>query len=100
MLPALSIAANGMAVQSQRLDGIAAAVASTGATADTSANAPGGGAPVRVASLPVGDPIENMVSMNEVESAYRLNAAVFATADEMLKTLIDVIQPGKCDSSS
>jgi len=34
-----------------------------------------------------------MASMREVETAYRLNAAVFATADEMLGTLLDVIQP-------
>lgn len=94
MFPALSIAANGMAVQSQKLDAIAASVAANGVAATQAAPAANGAQPVRIGALPVGeDALGSMVSMAEAESAYRLNAAVLATADDMLGTLLDMIHP-------
>lgn len=96
MLAAFTTAANGMAVQSQRLDAIAASVASSGVAAAPAAPAGNGAQPVRIGALPVGDDaLGSMVSMNEVALAYRLNAAVLATADDMLGTLLDMIPPDK-----
>jgi flagellar basal-body rod protein FlgC len=93
MFPAIAIATNALAVQSQRLGEIASSVASTGATQSGPTEAPSGGTPVRIGSLPVGDPIESMVSLKDVEMAYRMNAAVLSTAFEMVDALLDVIDP-------
>jgi flagellar basal-body rod protein FlgC len=90
MLAALTIASNGMAVQSQRLEAIAASVAGTGATR-SSGDSGAGPSPVRIGALPADGPIENMVSLKEAEMAYRMNAVVFATASDMLETLLDIL---------
>lgn len=99
MFPALTIASNALQVQSRRAEEIAASVASMGATqpVGNGGNAAGADAtsPVRVGALPIGDEIETMVSLKEVELAYRMNAAVIATASEMLDSLLDVINPEK-----
>ncbi|HEX2843215.1 flagellar basal body rod C-terminal domain-containing protein [Hyphomicrobium sp.] len=99
MFPALTIASNALQVQSRRAEEIAASVASMGAT-QTVGNgrntaSAGGISPVRVGALPIGDEVETMVSLKEVELAYRMNAAVIATASEMLDSLLDVINPEK-----
>jgi flagellar basal-body rod protein FlgC len=57
------------------------------------APAPSPASPVRIGSLPVGEAIESLVSLKEVELAYKLNAAVIKTADEMLGTLLDMLDP-------
>ncbi len=98
MFPVLTIASNALTVQSRRAEEIAASVASIGATQPgaTSNPAAGPGAtPVRIGSLPVGNEVENMVSLKEVELAYRMNAAVIATTGEMLDSLLDAINPDK-----
>jgi len=95
MLAPLTIASNGLAIQAQRAGEIASSIAATGATAP-SPSSPASGTPgVRVGALPVGDPIENLVSLKEVELAYRMNAAVLSTASEMLETLLDAVSPQK-----
>ena len=95
MFAPLTIASNGLAVQAQRAGEIASSIAATGATAP-SPSSPASGTPgVRVGALPVGDPIENLVSLKEVELAYRMNAAVLSTASEMLETLLDAVSPQK-----
>jgi flagellar basal-body rod protein FlgC len=95
MLQVFAVASNALVVQSQRLHEIAAAVASTGATERKAPDTPDGPPPVRIGSLPVGDPIESMVSLKEVELAYKMNAAVIRTADEMLGTLLDAVDSRK-----
>lgn len=89
MFDTISSAANGMAVQSHRIEGVARAVASTGATEP----APQVSAvPVRVGAASVGGTqIESMVTLVEAETAYRANAAVLATASDMLGTLLDAV---------
>lgn len=96
MLQVFAIASNALQVQSQKLVEIASAVASTGATPSSGPSAPGApSTPVRIGSLPVGDPIESMVSLKEVELAYRMNAAVISTASDMFDSLLDAIHPDK-----
>lgn len=92
MIQVFAIASNALAVQSQKLAEIATAVASTGATAPTTTERP---TPVRIGALPVGDAIENMVSLKEVELAYKMNVAVIATAADMLDSLLDAVDPDK-----
>lgn len=91
MLQVFTIASNALLVQGRKLEEIAAAVASSGAK-------PGpqqAGAPhqVRIGALPIGDTLEPMVSLKDVELAYKTNAAVIATAGEMFDTLLDAIRP-------
>lgn len=95
MFAPLSIASNALQVQSQRAAAIASEVASAGATTQVGrgAPAPSPASPVRIGSLPVGEAIESLVSLKEVELAYKLNAAVIKTADEMLGTLLDMLDP-------
>ena len=95
MFPAITIATNALAVQSQKLGGIASSVASIGATPAGGAQSPDGTTPVRVGSLPVGDPMESMVSLKEVEMAYRMNAAVISTAFDMFDALLDAVDPAQ-----
>ena len=91
MLQVFTIASNALLVQGRKLEEIAAAVASTGAKpGPQQTDAP---QPVRIGSLPVGDTLEPMVSLKEVELAYKMNAAVIATADEMFDALLDAIHP-------
>lgn len=92
MIQVFAIASNALAVQSQKLGEIAAAVASTGVTAQ-GANAPERPSPVRIGALPVGDAAESMVSLKDVELAYKMNAAVISTAAEMLDSLLDAVDP-------
>lgn len=97
MLPALTTASNALQVQSQRAAEIASAIATMGATpavsAGGSAGAAAGTPPVRIGALPIDDPTEAFVSLKEVELAYKLNAAVIKTADEMLGSLLDMLDP-------
>lgn len=95
MFAPLSIASNALQVQSQRAAEIASEVASAGATTQAGRGAPppSPASPVRIGSLPIDDPTEAFVSLKEVELAYKLNAAVIKTADEMLGTLLDMLDP-------
>jgi flagellar basal-body rod protein FlgC len=91
MLAAISTAAGGLVTQSQRLQAAAAAIAAQGATppADTSPNTEP--TAVRIGALPVGDPLERVVTLVEAETAYRANAAVLGTAVDMLDALLDTL---------
>lgn len=97
MLPALAIASNALQVQNQKLSAIASAVASQGVTlGDTNMRRYTIDIPqVRIGSLPVGDEVDNLMSLKEVELAYRMNAAVISTANEMAETLLDAVHPDK-----
>ncbi|WP_295558818.1 flagellar basal body rod C-terminal domain-containing protein [uncultured Hyphomicrobium sp.] len=90
MLQVFAIASNALAVQSQKLNEIAAAVASAGATPAPATERP---TPVRIGALPIGDSTEAMVSLKDVELAYKMNAAVIETAAEMFDSLLDAIDP-------
>lgn len=90
MLPALAAASNALLREGRRAAEIAAAVASPGAGA--AAPAGSGAPPVRIGALPLG-PVESLVGLKEVETAYRLNAAVIRTADAMLEALFDALGP-------
>lgn len=91
MLPAFAIAADGLAVQSRKLEGVALVVALQGTQQAPSSTPAIDASPVRVRTLPVGDPLESLVTMKEAELAYRMNAAVLSTAGEMLDTLLDAL---------
>jgi flagellar basal-body rod protein FlgC len=94
MLPALSTAASGMTAQSQRVEAVALTVASLGATAPagTVQVAPVAPvAPVRIGALPVGDPLESVVTLVEAKLAYQMNAAVLETGTDMVVTLLDTL---------
>jgi flagellar basal body rod protein FlgC len=96
MFSALTTASNALQVQSQRAAEIASAIASNGATVAPKSGAsttPTSASPVRVGALPMGDTLESFVSLKEVELAYKLNAAVIKTADEMLGSLLDMLDP-------
>ena len=97
MLPALTIASNALQVQNQKLSAIASAVASQGVTlGDTNMRRYTIDIPqVRIGSLPVGDEVDNLMSLKDVELAYRMNAAVISTANEMAETLLDAVHPDK-----
>lgn len=87
MLHVIAIASNALQVESRKLSDIASAVAATGASAGpTALERP---APVRIGALPLDGPLEAMVSLRQAEFAYGINAAVIATADEMLNTLLE-----------
>ncbi|MTD93323.1 hypothetical protein GIW81_03115 [Hyphomicrobium sp. xq] len=90
----ISTAANAMAVQSQRLEAVAQAIASTRPTVGPAPGAPG--TPVRIGALPLGDAIENITTLAEVELAYRANAAVIGTALVLIDTLLELVEPD-CD---
>jgi len=93
MLQVFAIASNALLVQGKRLNEIAAAVASSGATERKAPDTAESPTPVRIGSLPVGAPIESMVSLKEVALAYEMNAAVIQTADEMFDALLDAVDP-------
>jgi flagellar basal-body rod protein FlgC len=97
MFPALTIASNALQVQSQKLGAIASAVASQGVTlGDTDMRRHTMDVPqVRIGSLPVGDEVDNLMSLKDVELAYRMNAAVFSAANEMTESLLDAVHPDK-----
>ncbi|KAB2938260.1 MAG: hypothetical protein K8F92_19475 [Hyphomicrobium sp.] len=97
MFNAITTASNAMAAQSQRLEAVAQAIAQMGATKPASSTQADPGAPVRIGALPIGDPIENVVTLVEVELAYRMNAAVIGTAIKMIDSLLDIVQPHKDD---
>lgn len=98
MFPALTTASNALQVQSQRAAEIASAIATMGAAPAASAPGNAGAAastsPVRIGALPIDD-AQAFVSLKEVELAYKLNAAVIKTADEMLGTLLDMLDPAE-----
>ena len=94
MLNVISTAANAMAVQSKRLEAIAQAIASPPTAPAPTLGAPG--SPVRIGALPLGDAIENIATLAEVELAYRANAAVIGTALVMIDTLLELVEPD-CD---
>lgn len=91
MLNIISTAANAMAAQSQRLEAVAQAIASTRTTVAPAQGAPG--SPVRIGALPLGDAIENIVTLAEVELAYRANASVIGTAIALIDTLLEIVEP-------
>jgi hypothetical protein len=86
-----------MIAASTNLEAVAGRVASYGATpkATQVQTAQGGGAPVRVAYLPLptnmSDPVEDMTTMMEQEASFKLNAVVLRTAAEMLDALYRVV---------
>ena len=90
MVPAISSAASGMTAQSERIEAVALTVASLGATAPAGVTQVTPAAPVRIGALPVGDPLESVVTLVEAQHAYRANAAVLGTATDMLDTLLDI----------
>ena len=89
----ISTAANAMAVQSKRLEAIAQAIASPRPTVAPTQGTPG--TPVRIGALPLGDTIENIATLAEVELAYRANAAVIGTALVMIDTLLELVEPDR-----
>jgi flagellar basal-body rod protein FlgC len=97
MLPALTIASNALQVQNQKLSAIASAVAAEGVTLGDKdmRRHPIDNPKVRIGSLPVGDEVDNLMSLKDVELAYRMNAAVFSAANEMAETLLDAVHPNK-----
>ena len=95
MFNAISIAASGLATQGRRVEAVARQVASMGATAPAT-NAPDTPtAPIRIGALPIGDPVQSVVTLVEAEMAYRMNVAVMATAAGMLDSLLDAFEPRK-----
>ncbi|HRN84370.1 MAG TPA: flagellar basal body rod C-terminal domain-containing protein [Hyphomicrobium sp.] len=92
MLPIYAIASRGLAAQLKKLEGAATVIAVEGikqvSKAPPSVEV---GRGVRIGALPVGNPVEGLVSMKEAEHAYRANAAVFSTADDMLQSLLDAV---------
>ena len=93
MFTAISIAANGLATQSKRIEAAARQVASMGVTPPAGETVGAPGAPVRIGALPVGDPVQSVVTLIEAKMAYRMNAAVVAVAADMIDTLLDAYQP-------
>ncbi len=93
MFNVFAIAADGLAAQSRRIEAAARAIASTGSAPPVGGNSPENGSPVRIGALPVGDPIENVVTLLEAELAYRANVAVIRAASDMLDTLLDAVHP-------
>ena len=92
MLPVYAIARNGLAAQLKKLEGAAMVVAVEGIKqAPKAPPAIEVGRGVRIGALPVGNPVEGLVSMREAEHAYRANAAVLTTADDMLQSLLDAV---------
>ncbi len=95
MLPTISTASKGLAVQSQRTEDVAQAVASAGATLPASGTqtAAETSPQVRIGALPVGVSVESMVALVEAQDAYQGNAAVIGTAADMLGALFDILDP-------
>lgn len=93
MFRVFAIAADGLATHSRRIEAAARAIASTGSGSPVGGNSPETGSPVRIGALPVGDPIENVVTLLEAELAYRANVAVIRAASDMLDTLLDAVHP-------
>jgi flagellar basal body rod protein FlgC len=96
MLNVISTAANAMAVQSRRLEAVAQAIASTRTTPPVGPTQGAPATPVRIGALPLGDAIENIATLAEVELAYRANAAVIGTALVVIDTLLELVEPD-CD---
>lgn len=96
MLPVYAIARNGLAAELKKLEGSAMVVA-----VESIQHAPKAPPSVEVASrvrigaLPLGNGPEGLVTMKEAEHAYRANAAVFSTADDMLESLLDAVSGKK-----
>lgn len=91
MLQVIAIASNALQVESRKLSEIASAVAGVGTAPAGAASGPERPTPVRIGALPLEGPVEAMVSLKEVELAYRMNAAVIATAADMLDSLLDAV---------
>ncbi len=92
MHPVYAIASKGLAAQLQKLEGAAMVVAVEGIK--QAPKAPPSvevGRGVRIGALPVGNPVEGLVSMKEAEHAYRANAAVMSTASDMFDSLLDAV---------
>jgi len=88
-----STAARGLAIQSQRVEAVAQAVASMGATDPAAGTDDAPGTPVRIGALPLGDAIESMVTLLDAELAFRMNVAVMETAADMFDSLLDAVSP-------
>lgn len=93
MFTAIAIAANGLATQSKRIETAAHQIASMGAPSPAGEATGAPGSPVRIGALPVGDPVQSVVTLIEAKMAYRMNAAVVAVAADMIDTLLDAYQP-------
>jgi hypothetical protein len=93
MLNVISTAANAMAVQSRRLEAAAQAIASVGTPPPAGPTQGAPGSRVRIGALPLGDAIENIVTLAEVELAYRMNASVIGTALAVIDTLLEIVEP-------
>lgn len=96
MLPVYAIARNGLADQLKKLEGAAVVVAVE--SVKQAPKAPPSvevGRSVRIGALPVGNPVEGLVTMKEAEHAYKANAAVLSTADDMLQSLLDAVSGDK-----
>ena len=92
MHPVYAIASNGLINQLKKLEGAAMVVAVEGIKqAPKPPPSVEVGNRVRIGALPVGNPVEGLVSMKEAEHAYRANAAVLSTADDMLESLLDAV---------
>ena len=92
MFPVLAIAAEGMSTQAKRIEGAAQAIARQGAGASGVSNEADTAPSLRVGTLPLGAGIEeSMVTLIEAQHAYAANAAVVASADDMLGTLLKTL---------
>lgn len=98
MHPVYAIASKGLVAQLKKLEGAARIVAVEGIKeAPKPPPAIEVSSGVRVRALPVGNPVEGLVSMKEAEYAYRANVAVLSTADDMLQSLLDAVGGKKKD---
>lgn len=95
MLTVIATAAQGMAIQSRRIEAAAHAIASTGLGPAAAGGQEPGAPPVRVGSLPVGDLAANVVTLVEAKQAYLANVAVIAVASDMLDALLDIVHPDR-----
>lgn len=93
MQPVYAIINRGLAAQLKKLEGAAMLVAVEGVQQQAPKSPPTieVSSGVRVRALPLGSPVEALVSMREAEHAYRANAAVLSTADDMLASLLDAV---------
>lgn len=96
MHPVYAIARNGLAAQLKKLERSAMVVAVEAIKqvpkAPPSVEV---ASRVRIGALPVGNAMEGLVSMKEAEHAYKANAAMLSTADDMLESLLDAVSGKK-----
>jgi nicotinamide mononucleotide (NMN) deamidase PncC len=91
MLPAISTAAKGLAVQSRRIEEVAQAVASSGAAAPAGGSQGNPETQVSIGALPVGVSVQSVATLVDAQHAYRANAAVIETTADMFADLLDIL---------